>query len=463
MRQADVKAGALLIVVGMALGSGFSELEAQVIEPPPRSTPASAPRREVSPTRTAQELTLTIHVLGGYEDNLGPEGQGLSTDPLRAPEPGYLGLAAGSLRYWRGHARRSLEASGRTQVTSYSHLIGPLTGGDGHIRGTTLVGERTHLHGSVHAQYLPTFTVGPPTSAVDPDQQPAPGDVSQGVREVRSFSAGGSGGISRDWSPRQRTASSYDRAHHRFLDAIGVDSVIQSAALFHTWEFQRSAGTRMTYRYMDQDSADGSDTDAVPERPLRSHSLEIGLDLRKRFSRTRQLSISLGGGATRVLTHAQDGQPLDYTTPSGFGSIRIDLGRTWSLSGDFRRDVSMIVGFTDRSFETYTGSIRTGGQVSERVQLALAGTYSSGVAPIETQGSYRSGTAGVQVNYRLTRWASLHSSYTYYNHHLADTIEIPEGLPRMFERNSVRLGVTFTFPLQGGTGVTAGRPGRRTR
>ena len=440
------RGGVLLALLAVFAGDAHG----QVLEAPPRSSGGLfGGRRPIDPNRSHQELTLSVHALGGYDDNLSPEGLPVTVEPYRPRESGYTGLVAGSLRYWRGYTARSFEANARVNFTSYSALVsGSVVGGDAVIRGTTSLGARTSLTGSGRTEYRPTFTLGQPDLLADSLGASAPQEVdaTQGVSELASWTTAATVGLQHNWTRRHRTSVGYDGSQRRFASDAGLDSLSHAAMLAHTWDFLRTTGIRLSYRYAD----DEVEVQGVGDRPLKSHAAELGLTWRKAVSPTRSVSFSGGGGATHVRTVVgPEALRLEYTVPSAFGLARLDLGRTWTLSSDYRRSVSFLEGISQESFVIHSALLSVAGQTGRRVAVALTGNFSTGDAPEGRVGSFESLTGTFQVSYAIRRWISVVSNYSYYSHLLRGTTVVPAGFPTRFERNAIRVGVTISVPLYG--------------
>jgi len=445
------------IVVLVLVGS---VADGQTLSSPSRSVEGIfGGRRPAASDVSHQELTLTMSFLGGFDDNLSPDGtaSGVSANPLAPRESGYTGIAAGELTYWRGRTTRFLEASGRAQLTTNSEqFTEPLIGGDARVEGANRELGRMGVDVSASAQYRPTFALGafgPVASDVEAGAVPET-DPTAGVSEMSSFIAGVSASGDRAWTRRQRTAIGYDFSRRRFTGRGGLDSRTHGGRVSHTWEFLRIANARLAYQYSNEVIQQVQERD----RPLQTHNADLGVEFRRRYSPTRTLVLSLGGGANHVRTRAAtDERRLEYTVPSVYGTVRLDLARTWAMSADVRRSVSVLDGLSAQSFVTKVVALRTGGRITGDLSVALAVGFSQGTAPAGQVGSFESLNGSLQFDYNVTRWCSLVTSYMYYDHLLRGLTGIPEGFPRRFDRNTVRVGMTIWLPLYGSFQSERGR------
>jgi hypothetical protein len=429
------------------LVASVTAADAQVIQRPPRSTGGLfGGRQPADPNRTRQELTFTFDVLGGYDDNLSPDGGNATPDPLAPRRSGTTATVSGGLDYRRGRATRSIEASGRSVVATYRNVgVRPLIGARGTVRAFAQFFEKTTVTGWGEADYSPTFMFGsftpPGTDAAAP-----PPDPTGGVTEIRSVN--GSGGVSlmQAWNARQVTNTSYTYSRMRSSGLGEMDTRDQTAVLGHSWNFLRNVGLEGSYSLSSQSGGNVT----LGSRPLDTHTGSLGLEVRVPISRTRRMTFSGNAGATRVQTlSSTDNLPIEYVTPSGGGSARLDLGRTWALSADANRSVTMLEGLTLQSFVTTAVSVWTGGTIGTRASVSITGTYSEGTAHEGDTGSFSSIGGTAQLQYAVSRCCSMVTSYSYYEHKLLEVAAVPLGFPRNFERNAVRVGMTVWLPLFG--------------
>jgi hypothetical protein len=431
----------------LALVCGVGSANAQVIDRPPRSTQGLfGTVRPTAPNRPAQTLIVTFDALGGYEDSVSPDGRNGAPDPT-APAPGATsGTAAGMLTYQRESSTRGIEASGHGVVTAYRGVdVRPQVGGRGHMRAFGRWFNRLNLAGWSELDYRPTFMFGTFGPSIAPDTGTPPVDPTTGVTESESLNTTLGGSVAQEWTVRQRTNAShaYSRRRSYGWEALDIDD--QRTVVGHSWAFVRNTSVMGAYTLSRQRAGNES----VEIMPLDTQTASLGFELRVPVSRTRRMTFSGDAGATRVDTLTAEGHaPIQYTTPSGGGSVRIDLGRTWSVSSDYRREVTMLGGVTGQAFVTTTLTGWAGGQWG-RSLLSFTATHTDGGQQQGDVGSFRSLGAIAQMQYRMTRRVALVANYSYYEHDMRDVSAVPLGFPSTFERNAVRVGMTFWLPLYG--------------
>lgn len=433
----------VLLILGAA-----SPAMAQIIQPPPRSTGGLfGGRRPVDPNRTSQELMLTLSLLAGYDDVLAPEGLGGSDPSLQVG--GYTATASTELRYRRGRASRLFETSGRAYLNSYTSLgIRELVGGDLNMRGTTGLGRRTHLTADASVHYQPTFTLGGLSAAAPAFESGASPDYSatHGVAEQQWLTGSTSASMEQEWTTRHRTSLQYLVSQRRSINGAGLDGHEGTGWVRHQWNFRRRGGFRFGYRDSNQQTVDEFGQD----RPFRSQTADMALTILKRFSATRRLEVTGGAGATRARTVAALGsEPYVFVVPSAMGSLRVDLVRTWAVTADVRRDVTVLQGISPQPFITEMASLSGGGTIAGRFELALTAGFSRGQASAGETGAFESTTGTAQLQWNASSWLAVVTSYNYYSHFLRDLAAIPVGFPSRYDRNQAHVGMTIRLPLFG--------------
>jgi len=147
--------------------------------------------------------------------------------------------------------------------------------------------------------------------------------------------------------------------------------------------------------------------------------------------------------------------------PSGHGTVRMDVGRTWAVSGDYRRSASALPGVSLETFSTDAMNLRADGMMGRRLTSAFALSYANGRSNIGLDlGRYRSYSATAQMQYGLSRCCAMSVNYDYYNYKLEGLVGLPTDLPRAYDRNAIRFGFTLWVPLYGSySGPADGRTG----
>ncbi len=453
----DFRLSTRAIALAIALLACVDErVSAQVIRRPERPVGGLfGGGRPPDPDRARQDLLLRVNTLGGYDDNPSPtETNGL--DQFTPREPGYTAFAESSIEYRRGTQSHSFEIGGRGFVNAYRSLrLTPGFGGDLHAGLRAPLGGRHQLGLSASGRSDPFYTLGafaPLRNVVDNEVLPDANPVN-GFSVRRSLASDGAVSVSSRWTPRTTVSADYRYQMNDFRDNIG-DGHTHAASLGYTRSIGRRSGLQATYAAANSEFLEQGGL----VRPNRNQTASLGYQHERQFSRTRRMAFSFGAGATYVDTvSAVSRERLDYVIPSGYANTRFDAVRTWSISADYRRAVSVLEGLTAESFITNTGLARFGGFLGSRAELAFSAAYSNGGGLATTSTATFDNYAGTaQLRLMLTRWWAAvvsQSVYAYQLHGFA----LPEGLLARLDRNATRVGMTFELPLYGGY------VGRRTR
>jgi hypothetical protein len=159
------------------------------------------------------------------------------------------------------------------------------------------------------------------------------------------------------------------------------------------------------------------------------------------------LAVSAGGAVVNA-EDAQTREALDYWRTSSEASAAIDLGRSWALRGDYRRGWDYPQGFTEPLYlNSMAASV--GGFLNRHVDVVFATGYANGNVGYGEDSPYESYTASAQLRYGLSRQAALFANYVYYFYRFETTEALAPGVPADFDRQSIRVGVSFWVPLAG--------------
>jgi hypothetical protein len=451
------KVGALALLACTVASSG----EAQILQRPERPIRGLfGGRPQPDPNRTRQEVTLTLDSLGGYDDNLVPvETTGIES--LAPHNSGYTGFAAAALLYWRGRQTRTFEVRGRGYVNSFRNLgVEPTYGGDLQARLTTPLGERRRhdleLAGASRSDpfYSPA-TLGPlradVASGTLPDANPA-----NGYYMRRSLANEARISLTNRWSTRDTVTLGYRYDMREFNDHDG-DSRSHIASFDYARTLGRRAGLRTTYRH-----SESTLFESAGPRPLAQDGIELGFQHEQRLTPTRRFWFGVGAGAAYVSTlDTLTRLPRSYVLPSGYGNALLDIGRTWNVSGEYRRALSVIEGLTLQEFVTDAATVRTGGYAGERSEIVFSAAYSNGAAAPGSTGTFDSYMAAAQFRFLITRTWSAVVGHSFYSYRTRGIPDLPAGFSETLNRNALRVGMTFDLPLYGAYVVQRPeRPGR---
>jgi hypothetical protein len=280
-------------------------------------------------------------------------------------------------------------------------------------------------------------------SAVDfeplPEENPLHASSSQ-----RSWAADSRVDFTSQWSARNVLGLSFSYDTRDYQDHDG-DTRGGVGSVFYERNVDRRSKVRLSYGY-----ADWRLLEPLGWNPLQTHTADAGLELEHAFSSTRRLLVSFGGGAIHAFTRERlTREDTNVWVPSGYGTLRMDWARTWSMSADYRRTVGGLQGISGDGFTTDTGLLRVGGFVSRPLELTLSAGYAAGRASTGGPGSYDTYTSTAQLRLLLsTLWSAL-ASYDHYEYDVRNIDPILRQLPTNVRRNAVRAGLAMNFPIAG--------------
>ncbi len=441
-------------IVTIALTVSVVPCGAQGLEQPLRSTP---PR---DPDQTTYQLTLTASALGGYDDHLTGAG-GLTLQSFETAQSGYTGFGQVALRYRRGREARSFFLEGSSYLLSYSSLsIDSPVGGQVLAGGDTTFGRSNRIEVVQHVStdpYVAFGAFGPLGQDLGPGVGPDANPVN-GLTPNRSWGSLSSVSVDWRWTPRTTFSTEYEYRRSEYMGEVGFDNRAHRARLALDRSLTRNTALTVSYRY----------TDTLLVEPVRSENLpvteqtgEIGFAYDKPLSPTRRMEFSAGAGATHVGTVSRfGGQALDYWTPSGYASLRADIGRTWAISADYRRGLTFLDGITPEFFMADAVLLRTEGMLNSHVGLGFSAGYSNGAQPTGlTNQRYDTFTLAAEARLVIADPWSVVVSYNRSDYFLSGFSVPREGASR-YDQNAIRVGMAYSVTLASSRTGRQPRPGR---
>jgi hypothetical protein len=210
----------------------------------------------------------------------------------------------------------------------------------------------------------------------------------------------------------------------------------------YTRNFNRRLGLIAAYFYRQGDYAYSTG----PE--TKEHGVEGGLDYNRALSATRGAFVGF-----RVAVSTVDGTGL--VTPEGFDSGSVTLvsgsvnlgyqfGRSWSVTGHYRRGVDYVAGFVQPVLSDGV-SVNLAGSLTSRLEFLTSFGYSNGDSALFDQTfPFDTYTGQSSLRYALTKSIACSFEYLYYYYRFAEAT--PPGVPQGLERNGVRAGLTVWVP-----------------
>ena len=356
----------------------------------------------------------------------------------------YPGLSVG-LQYARPSRSIDFLASGSSSVNYYPDLDLTNTYHQIALSLTRRFGRRFTLHASPFASYSPHYSmqaflaplpVAPGDDGLIDNAAPAAPDVDSTIIDRRSVRYGGNIEL-RMLAAKHSTVSV--RYGHIKTDSTGIsrgDFELQSIGVNFGHMLTRSATLRAGYS-IQESTFEGS---AAPVS--QTQSVNVGVDYRKPLSKSRRTYLRINTGS--VIADQVVGQQIQVT---GLASLVHQMGRTWSAQGQYRRQVGYLEGFVRPVF-TDSANVGVRGLMTRRVDVSVNANYITGTDGLR-QGSARfdSYSASAMVRRALTQTLAGYIEYLFYHYNFDEAADRPVGLPRTFNRNGVRVGLSLWLPL----------------
>ena len=200
----------------------------------------------------------------------------------------------------------------------------------------------------------------------------------------------------------------------------------------------RSTALRLGYSFRYGETRSPAD-----RRYTRIHDVDLGFTYRWQRTRTRRTTISLFAGPSMVAEVERE--RVGWQASAQVGHM---IGRSWTLSGHYRRGVRFVVGFEEPFFADAL-SVSLEGLIGERWRLTVGGGAATGEIGIYDVDGHtvntRSGSAGLQ--YAVSRHVALFGSYVYYAYQFGGEVVLPDRELPDLSRSGLRVGMTLWVPL----------------
>jgi hypothetical protein len=449
MRFLPSAARAALAAVAVAAIFVPCEAAAQVLRIPERAAERTEPPSE----QLQQRAVFGLDLLGGYDDSITGDTSTVPSPgaPPLVTESGYLGVADVSLLYSRSRGTTQMSLDSRAGITTTtSSELGPSERASVAFNGSTQWGRNTTARFGSSVQYDSLYTpgeFGPVDVEVPVNELPTSTTLS-GLLQRTSWANTTTLGLDQRVGRRGSAGVTYTFDYRDFINESDPSSHTHGVSASYDHRFNRSAVLSGSYDYSQGEFVGG--VQVLDQRPLTTHTFEAGPQITKRFSPRRSLIMDFGAGATRVDTLSGPDQVLSqFWSSYGHASARIDLDRTWTLSGNFERTANPLDGFTTETYISNTFAAAVGGNVGSRTQLTFSGGVATGnvASTAAVASNYKSYLGAVQLGFRIVRNMSAIVNYGYYKYNFTGDDVLPGGVPSEFSRNAVRVGLSYSLPL----------------
>jgi hypothetical protein len=424
--------------VGFVLLAGVPCAVAQVLGAQSSTAPQERSRRD---------LTSQVNLVAGVDRD---QTSGVTDHlPASGSSQYIVGFGDASLDYFSGIATRYVNLGSRTYAYRYREAEGTAYGGDvsGGVR--TPLGGRADVTVSQTVQFRPFYSIGSFSALegelgqVSPDLNPTNSVSSR----ARSLDLQSSARLGRDWSRRFRSEAGYSFGRTTYDTASAFDTLTQRGFASMSRGLGRTSGLRASYSLVGDTYTlhDGG------QSSMTNHTIDVGLEHRRNLSRSRRVTFGYGSGAIHVLTEDPTTHgTVQYWTPAGFGMVRLDLGRSWNVSADYRRDVTPLQGAVPEPFINNATTLRAGGTIARRFELVLMAAHSTGEAGGGGAGRQTSYVGASQLNVLVAPGLSALFSFNHYDYRLNNAAGATLGVPPAWQTTTLNAGLTWTLPIIGG-------------
>jgi hypothetical protein len=125
------------------------------------------------------------------------------------------------------------------------------------------------------------------------------------------------------------------------------------------------------------------------------------------------------------------------------------FGQSWQTSGMYHRRVDYVPGFT-APVSTDGFTARLDGLIARRVDALISGAYSSGRPALNRSGpTFDTYSGNARLRVALARSMAAYVEYVYYFYDFREYTELAPGMPKLFERHGLRVGMTLRVPALG--------------
>lgn len=217
----------------------------------------------------------------------------------------------------------------------------------------------------------------------------------------------------------------------------------------------RNVSVSVGYRFRAGDfgyvPSSGGTINLLESQTSTEHGLEMAWNYSRLLSRTRRATV----GFSISPSMAQLPQLVDAIGPQNFrqlgGQVMADyqFRPGWQATGTYRRGFEYIAELGEPVF---TGGFSAGvtGLLTRKTDLSVSAGYSSGESVLQrTNMFFDTYTGEARVRYALTPSVAAYAQYVYYFYDFGGNSQLAPAVPRRFERNGVRVGLTMRVAALG--------------
>jgi hypothetical protein len=429
-----------VILTILFLRSGAASLEAQAPERRPSAAMFGAPDPRQSPEEDADGgLSVSGSLFGAYGDPfLGDQGTATSLQPhpwLRGSYYGFDGrLLYDRLLYDGPGEQLSLRMTGASSASYYPAIHRFAVGrqlADISSSWTTSPWRSARVSTGGAAQYSQYGLPFTEAAASLEDQSLETPDADDLLGSRRRNALQGYVPLQQDWGRGK---------------SIGVLSSLQSSGFAGS---DRVNGYGLGGTFNARVARDGMFRAGYTRQAVDRgvvlysvHHANLGGDYGRPLSTSRRAFVSFRGGSAAL---ESNGQVRVFITADA--SLNYELKRSWTGRLRYNRGFTFVDEIADPLLSDGL-SADLNGLLSRRIDLSGSGSFRHGTVGVSrTAGNYDVYGARTRIRFALSRISAVYAEYLFFHYRFADSVRLGASLPSLFDRQTVRVGVTVMTQL----------------
>jgi hypothetical protein len=345
----------------------------------------------------------------------------------------------GGLRYRRQHRSAGLSINATSGLQHYPRLSRVRAVTHSLDAGfSTSLGRHTKIQITQRAVQSPYFTMSLPTDLVGADATDA-APLLTGYDLFRWNNLSLSTGVAVNQAVGRRSSVTIEYGSQR-TRMEGGRFASHTARVGYNHQISRYATARLGYaRELMARQTGAADLDL---RARRSHDIDLGVDYNRPLSLSRRTKLAFRSGSSLVPSNGRTHVQL-----SGAASLSREIGRTWTTSLDYSRQVQFVETMAEPLLSDAV-SLRVQGLPLRRLHVSVSASTSMGQVGFGAgDREYDTHHAAVRARWTFHRFLAVYADSSYYSHRFGAAVAFAPGVQRYADRREVRFGLTTWVPL----------------
>jgi hypothetical protein len=388
-----------------------------------------------APSEETRSLRLWLSAFGGYESDI----TGTGATPETTPSAPYVGTRAALAYQIRSN---KLEFSARSGADSRHYRADQsieAVSYDGNIAFAADLTPRLKVGASVNAAYSPRFQFSllPIAGDISPDIAPPLLDYGVTAEKTLNYAMGANATL------KVSRRSSFNASVSR-----GVYSLLDNNSAMHTrmfgggYSYSATRHTTLRIGYGESTSQYPLVTGSRPRR-YTQRIYDVGVNYSRPLSMSRRTTFSFGTGSGAI----DDGQQTLYKV-TGNAALTHQIRRSWNTSIVYARGLGIVGGFGEPFFADSVSANLQGHLTRKLMTLTTVGFSNGYIGLASSADDYASFQASTRLEmvFKNDR-IGVYGNYFYYGYRFDGATSSLVPIPRRMNRNGVRVGLAFRFPL----------------